>query len=172
MRTLAKIFGTLVILFALLACSMSIYRAQRDKDKLEAQLTEARQQIEEYKSQATTMTGAAKTYLDEQIATAEKTLQEAPSASTYQIVQVFLSVLLALSVAYMVLLFRPNRKLVLQLLIGSIVVAFIVYFASPDIKRGQYSGMDSRTLALLSGIPVVLAGLLALAVAKVAVAKQ
>lgn len=166
MKTASRILGIIVILIALLTCAMSIYRANLDKEETVASLTEANAAIAKLKQEGTQLGGEAKTYIDQQIAEAEKMIAEAPSASTYTILSIFLGVLLVLALAFGVFLFRPNLKLVQQLLIASVIILVVTYFMSPDIKRGTYGGMESRTLALISGIPVVLAGVFALLVAK------
>ncbi|NUY80450.1 hypothetical protein HUK80_06045 [Flavobacterium sp. MAH-1] len=171
MKIVSRIFGIIAIFFAILFCSMSIYRAGIDKDKAEAELTEAKQQIEQFREQAKTMTGETKAYLDGEIANAEKVINEAPKGSTYLIVQIFLGVLLVLSLAFGYFLFRPNLNTVTKFVAAAVIVTLIVYFASPDIARGKYSGLNSRTLALLSGIPVIVAGLFAFLAAKKAVVK-
>ncbi|NMH28637.1 hypothetical protein [Flavobacterium silvaticum] len=172
MKIVARIFGIITILFALLTCSVSIYSAGVHKEKTEKELIEARQQMDEFKAQAATTSGETKAYLDEKIATAEKMISEAPSGSTYLIVQIFLAVLLVLTIVFAYLLFKPNMSLVTKLVVAAVLVAVIVYFASPDIKRGQHSGFEDRTFALISGIPVVVAGLFALLVAKKSRANQ
>lgn len=169
MKTAFRIFGILAILIALLTCSMSIYRANLDKGKLagqEQEMADARVQIAAFKEQVKMMTGESKTQMDEQIATAEKALNELPSSSTYLILEVLLTGLLLLALAFGVFLFRPNLKLATALFWAAVVVTIAAVFLSPDIKRGTYGGLESRTLALLSGIPVVVTGLCAFLVAK------
>ena len=106
-----------------------------------------------------------------QIAGFEKELENVPSATAYTVVQLLLFVLLVLSLVFAVFLFRPNLKLSNLLFFAAVILTIIAFFASPDIKRGEYGGMPSRTLALLSGIPVVITGLFALLVAKRSVSK-
>lgn len=175
MKTVLKIFGIIVILISLLTCSMSIYRAQIDKDdlvELETQIAEAKTQMATLKEQVKSMTGESKTELDEEIARIEKMIDTVPSATTYTIVQIILSVLLVLSLVFGVFLFKTNLKLSNQLFLAAVILTILAFFVSPDLERGQYSGMASRTLALLSGIPVVIAGLFSVLVAKKSVSKN
>jgi len=166
MKTAFRIFGIILALIALLTCSMSAYRAQLDKEKAVTAKTEAQAQIAKYKEEAGATVGETKAYLDQQIAEAEKEIALVPAASTYSILSIFLGVLLALALAFAVFLFRINLKLTPQLLGAAIIITAVTYFISPDIARGPYGGMESRTLALLSGIPVILTGLLAFGIAK------
>ena len=171
MKTVLRIFGIIIIVISLVTCSLSIYRAQLDKEDVVTAMSGANEQLAKYKEQAQSMTGETKAMLDEEIAKAEKQIQEQPSASTYLIIQIFLAVLLVLALAFGVFLFRPNLKLVTQLLGAAVIVTVVTYFMSPDIARGPYGGMESRTAALISGIPVVIVGLFALLVAKRSITK-
>lgn len=169
MKTVLRIFGIIIILISLLFCSMSIYRAQMDKDdlvELQAQIAEAKTQMATLKEQVKVMTGESKTELDAEIAKIEKMIETVPSATTYTIVQVLLVVLIILSLVFAVFLFKPNPKLSNQLFMAAVILTIVTFFVSPDLERGQYSGLPSRTLALMSGIPVVIAGLFAIFVAK------
>jgi hypothetical protein len=169
MKTVFRIFGIIIVLISLLTCSMSIYRAQMDKDDLaesQTQIAEAKTQMAALKDQVKSMTGESKTELDAEIEKIEKMLDSMPSATTYTIVQIVLSALLILSLVFAVFLFKTNLKLSNQLFFAAVILTIIAFFASPDLERGQYSGMPSRTLALLSGIPVVLAGLFSILVAR------
>ncbi len=169
MKTVLRIFGIIIILISLLTCSMSIYRAQLDKDKLadeQTELAEAKNNIDKLKKEAENMTGESKKQIDEQIAGFEKELENIPSETAYLIVQVLLSILLVLSLAFAVFLFRANLKLSSQLFYVAVILTIVAFLVSPDLKRGEYGGMESRTLALLSGIPVAIAGLFAILVAK------
>ena len=172
MKTVFRIFGIIAILFSMLTCGMSIYRAQLDKEDVKTELADVNAQLAKFREQINGTTGEAKTFLEQELAKVEKQIQEQPSPSTYLILQIFLSVLLILALAFGVFLFRPNLKLTTQLLVVAVIVLVVTYFMSPDIKRGPYGGMDSRTLALLSGIPVVVAGLFAFLTAKKSVVKQ
>lgn len=166
MKTIFRIFGIIVILISLVTCSLSISRAQDDKEDVVTAMTAVNAQLAKYKEQINASTGETKTFLEQELAKTEKQLQEQPSASTYLIVQIFLCVLLLLALTFGVFLFRPNLNLNTQLVGAAIVVTLVTYFMSPDIARGPYGGMDSRTAALVSGIPVILAGLFAFGVAK------
>lgn len=169
MKTILRIFGIIIIMISLLTCSMSIYRAQRDKDdltELQTQIDEAKTQMAALKDQVKSMTGESKTELDKEIARMEKMIDSVPSATTYTTVQILLSVLLVLSLVFAVFLFKPNAKLSNQLFFAAVILTIVAFFVSPDLERGQYSGLPSRTLALLSGIPVVIAGLFALIIAR------
>lgn len=169
MKTALRIFGILAIIIALFTCGMSIYRAGMDKEDLaesQTAIAEAQQQVSSLKEMAKTMTGESKAEMDEKIAEAEAAIANVPPASTYTIVQALIAGLLILALVFGVFLFRTNLKLSQQLLIASIVLLLVAYFVSPDLKRGEYSGMASRSLALLSGIPVVIAGLCAYLVAR------
>lgn len=169
MKTVFRIFGILAIVIALVTCGMSIYRAGLDKEDLaeeQKELAEAQKQLTTLKEMAKTMTGESKVEMDQKIAEAEEAIKSVPSATTYTIVQALIAGLLILALTFGVLLFRTNLKLSQQLLIASMVLLVATYLMSPDIKRGEYSGMASRSLALLSGIPVVIAGLCAYLVAK------
>jgi flagellar basal body-associated protein FliL len=166
MKIVARIFGIISILIAVLFCSLSFYRAEQDKKETEEELVQAHKQLDEFRENVKTTEGETKTYLEGQIAQAEKIIADQPQASNYLIVQIFLGVLIALALVFAILLFGKNPKLTTQLLLAAVVVTFIVYFASPDIERGKYSGLDSRTLALMSGIPVIVSGLWALLAAR------
>jgi hypothetical protein len=166
MKTVFRIFGIIVILISLVTCSLSIYRAQLDKEDTVTALTEVNAQLAKFKEQINTTSGEEKVFLEQELAKTEKQISEQPSASTYLIVQIFLSVLLALALTFGVFLFRPNLKTTIQLLGAAIIVTVLTYFMSPDIARGPYGGMESRTAALISGIPVIIAGLFALLVAQ------
>ncbi len=174
MKTVLRIFGIIVILISLLTCSMSIYRAHIDREELiaqQAELGEVKTKLAALKEEAKVMTGESKVQMDEEIATIENALQQVPSSSAYFAVEVLLLVLLVMALIFGFLLFRPNLKRSNQLFLVAVILTIIVFFVSPDIKRGAYSGLPSRTLALLSGIPVVIAGLFALLVAKRSVSK-
>lgn len=174
MKTVLRIFGVIVILIALLTGAMSIWRANRDKDDLresQTQMAQAKEQLALLKDEVKNMTGESKVQMDEQIAAVEEGMETLPSESTYIIVQVLLGALLVLALAFGVFLFRPDLKLSTMLLGVSVVLLLAAYFISPDLKRGEYSGLPSRTLALLAGIPVVLAGFFAFLVAKKTVVK-
>jgi uncharacterized membrane protein YidH (DUF202 family) len=169
MRTALRIFGILVILFALLFGTMSIWRAQRDKDDLREsrmEIVKAEQSLSLLKEEAKNMTGESKTQIDEQIATAEEGLKKLPSESVYTTVQMLLGFLVVISLILSVFLFRPNLNFSRMLLVSSVVLLLAAYFASPNLERGEYSGLPSRTLALLTGIPVVIAAVFAFLIAK------
>lgn len=166
MKTLARIFGILAILISLLTCVLSFHRAGLDKTDAETELAEANKQLDDFRQKVNGETGETKVFLDQQIKEAEKIIADAPSGSAYIIVQIFIAVLILLSLTFGVFLFKTNRKLALQLLAGAVIVTIVLYFASPDIPRGKYSGMASRSLALLSGIPVIVAGLCAVLAAR------
>lgn len=169
MKTTVRIFGIFIILFVLLASSASIWRAQRDKDELSESrelIAEAQQSLVLLKEQAKTMTGESKTQIESQIAEAESGIQKIPSESTYTIVQVLFGACIVLSIVFGVFLFRPNLKSSKTLLVASILLLLATYFISPDIEGGKYSGFSSRTLALISGIPLVVLGLFAFWIAK------
>lgn len=175
MKTVLKIFGIISILISLLTCSMSIYRAQRDKDdlaELQTQIAEAKTQMATLQDQVKSMTGESKTELDAEIAKIEKMIDSVPSASTYTIVQALLIVLVVLSLVFAVLLFKSNAKLSKQLFFAAVILTIVAFFVSPDLERGQYSGLPSRTLALLSGIPVVIGGLFAILIANKSLPKN
>jgi drug/metabolite transporter superfamily protein YnfA len=174
MKTLFRIIGILAIVISLVTCGMSIYRSGLDKEDLaeeQPQLVEAQKQLASLKEMAKTMTGESKVEMDKKVAEAEEAMASVPSASTYTIIQIFISAMLALALIFGVFLFRTNLKLSQQLLIASVVLLVVTYFISPDLKRGEYSGFASRTLALISGIPVIIAGLCAWMVARKSVAK-
>jgi uncharacterized membrane protein len=166
MKTVVRIFGILIVVISLVTCSLSIYRAQLDKEDVVTEMTEVNAQVAKYKEQISTTSGEMKTMLEQELAKVEKVIASQPSASTYLIVQIFLTVLLALALTFAVFLFRPNLKLTTQLLGAAVIITVLTYFMSPDIERGPYGGMESRTAALISGIPVVIAGLFALLIAK------
>lgn len=169
MRAALRIFGILVILFALLFGVMSIWRAQRDKNDLREsrmEIVEAEQNLSLLKEEAKNMTGESKTQIDEQIATAEEGLKKLPSESVYTTVQILLGFLVVISLILGVFLFRPNLKFSRIFLVASVVLSLAAYFASPDLKRGEYSGLPSRTLALLTGIPVIIVAVFAFLIAK------
>lgn len=169
MKTVLRIFGILVILISLITCAMSIYRANLDKKDLaenQTELAATKEKLASLKELVTTMTGESKKEMDGQIATLETDLDNIPSSSTYVLLQVLLSVLLLLALTYGVLLFKPNLTLTNKLFWATVFLVIITFLVSPDLKRGEYGGLPSRTLALLSGIPVLIAGLFALLVAK------
>jgi hypothetical protein len=172
MKTVFRIFGIIVVLISLVTCSLSIYRAQDDKEDVAAEMTEVNAQMAKYNEQMAGTTGETRVFVEQEKAKIEKMIAEQPSESTYLIVQIFLSVLLLLSLSFAVFLFRPNLKLSTQLLGAAVLVTIVTYFISPDIARGPYGGMESRTAALVSGIPVILAGLFAFGVAKKNTVKQ
>lgn len=164
MKSVLRIFGILAILIALVTCGMSIYRTGLDKEDLaegKRERAEAQKQVAMLKEMAKTMTGESKVKMDNKIAEAEAAINSVPSASTYTIVQGLIAVLLVLAMVFGVFLFRTNLKLSQQLLIASMVLLVVTYLVSPDFKRSGYSGMACRSLALLSAIPVVIAGLCA-----------
>lgn len=171
MKTVFRIFGILAILISLLTCGLSISRSQDDKEDLAKEMAEVKAQMAKAKEQAAETSGETKAYMDAELAKVEKKMNEGPSESTYLIIEIFLSALLILALAFGVFLFRPNPKTA-QLLIGAVIITAVIYFISPDIKRGPYGGMESKTLALVSGIPVIIAGLFAFLVAKRSIAKQ
>jgi hypothetical protein len=175
MKTVFRIFGTLAVLIAILTCSLSISRANDDKKDVAAEQTQmvaAQQQLASLKEQAKMMTGESKVQLDKQVADVEAIMNSAPSETTYLIVQVLLAGLLLSALAFALFLFRPNLKMATQLLGVAAILLLAAYFVSPDIKRGEYSGIESRTAALISGIPVLIAGLFAFLVAKKNAAAQ
>lgn len=169
MRTALRIFGILAILFALLAGTMSIWRAERDKDDIresQTEIAETQQSLSLLKEEAKNMTGESKAQMEEQIATAEAGMKKLPSESVYTTVQFLLGFLVVISVLLGVFLFRPNLKFSRMLLVSSVVLLLAAYFASPNLERGEYSGLPSRTLALLTGIPVVIVAVFAFLIAK------
>lgn len=166
MKTAYRICGTLIVLLCLFFCSLSISKAQQDKEDVVATKTAANAQIARYKEQAQSIAVETKAMLDEQISKAKQQLQEQPSASTYFIIQIFLSVLLLLALTFGVLLFRPDSNLTAQLIGASALVTLVTYFMSPNNTRVSYGDMATGTSVLLSGIPVVIAGLFALLAAK------
>ena len=169
MKTVFRIFGIIAVLISLAMCAMSVYRTGEDKKDLkenETQIVNAKAQLETLKEQTKIMTGESKVQMDAQVAAAQKQIDTMPSQTTYTIVQGLLSAMLLLALIFAVFLFRPNLKLTGQLLGAAVLLLLLAYFLSPDIKRGEYSGMASRTLALVSGIPVIISGLFAYGVAK------
>jgi Flp pilus assembly protein TadB len=171
MKTLLRIFGILILLIATGICAMSIWRANEDREELAQDMANAKVELAKYQEQANQMTGEARDFVTQQIAEAEKKLTEAASPSTYVILEIFLSALLILGLAFGVFLFRPNPNVVKLLGVAAVLV-IVTYFVSPDIKRGTYGGADSRTLALMSGIPVLIVGLLALVIARKSAVKN
>jgi hypothetical protein len=175
MKTVLRIFGVIIILISLLTCSMSIYRANLDKNDLtenQAKLTETQEKLTLLKEEVKNMTGESKVEMDEQITEMEELLNSIPAASTYTIVAALLVILLLLSLTFGVLLFRTNLNYSNLFFWTAAFLTIIVFFVSPDVKRGEYGGLPSRTLALLSGIPVVIAGLFAILIAKRNTQKQ
>ncbi|HEX8561609.1 MAG TPA: hypothetical protein VF676_01400 [Flavobacterium sp.] len=169
MKTVFRILGVVMVLIALLACTMSISRANADKEdavEMQAELAQHKTDLDQLRKMATEMTGESKTEMDADIAKAEKALNEVPTESTYLIVQVLLLGLLSLAVVFAIFLFRPNLKLALPLLLVSVALLLAAYLGSPSAERGKYSGLPSNTLALISGIPVVMAGLFSFLVAR------
>lgn len=166
MKIVLRIFGIISILIAVLFCALSVHRAGLDKEDAVTELAEANALLAKYKTDAAAIGGEAETYMKEQVAGAEKQIAEAPSGSTYTILQVLLSAMLVLALVFGVMLFRTSVPRSQQLLLLAVALLLAAYFLSPDIKRGPYGGMESRTLALMSGIPVIVAGLFALLVAK------
>lgn len=166
MKTVLKIFGIIAVLIALGAGAASIYRAGIDKEKLAEQEKQATNEIEKYKEDTKNYTGETKALMDEEIAKAEEKLKEAPSSSSYTILQFLHVLLLLVTLAFAVFLFRPNSKLTTQLLIATVVVILAAYFISPDIKRGMYGGAETKTLVLISGFPIIITGLFAFLIAK------
>jgi hypothetical protein len=175
MKTVLRIFGIIIILISLITCSMSIYRANLDKNDLtenQAELAETQEKLTLLKEEVKNMTGESKIEMDKQITEMEELLNSIPAASTYTIVAALLVILLLLSLAFGVFLFRTNLKYSNAFFWLAVFLTIIVFFVSPDIKRGEYGGLPSRTLALLSGIPVVIAGLFAIVIAKRDTQKQ
>ncbi|RZJ63379.1 MAG: hypothetical protein EOO50_16855 [Flavobacterium sp.] len=169
MKTVLRIFGVLIVLLAFLFIGLSIWRTGTDKDDLrenEIEMTLAKAQLETLKKEAASMTGESKKLMDEQIATADAAIKEIPSESILTVIQVLFAVMFVVALAAAIFLFRPNLKFSQILLIGSVVLLLVTYFISPDIERGEYSGMNNTTLALMSGIPVIFAGLFAFLVAR------
>ncbi len=175
MKTLSRIFGILILLIALGACVMTIWRADKDKDEAaqaQTQITAAQTQLNTLKEAVKTLNGESKTEMDAQIAEAEKKIDAIPTPSTYLIVEIFLSALLALSLVFAFFLFRPNLNLIVKLMGAAVLLTLAAYLITPDIERGPYGGANGRTLALISGIPVILVGLCALLVAKKSFSKR
>jgi hypothetical protein len=171
MKTVFKIFGVIAILISVSMCYMSIDRSQDDKVETATALTEVNAQIAKFRELVNSSTGETKTLLAQELANTEKQIHDQPSPSTYFIIQIFLSVLLLLALSFGVFLFRPNLTLSKQLVALAVVVLLVTYFMSPDIQRGEYSGANSRTLALISGIPVVIAGLFSILAARLTLKK-
>ena len=174
MKTVLRVFGVIAVLMCLLMGGMSIYRTGEDKKDLAEDQTEianAQAQLESLKEQTKIMTGESKVEMDAKVAEAQAEIDKMPSASTYTIIQVLFGAMLLLALTFGIFLFRPNLKLTTQLLGAAVVLLLLAYFLSPDLKRGEYGGMASRTLALVSGIPVIIAGLCAFGVAKKNAAK-
>jgi len=169
MKTTVRIFGIFIILFALLVCTASIWRTQRDKDELsesQALIAQAQEGLALLKEEAKNMTGESKAQIESEIAETESSIKKLPSESTLTIIQVLYGASALLSVIFGVFLFRPNLKLSQTLLAASILLLLATYFLSPDIGGGKYSGFSSRTLALMSGIPVIVVGLFAFWIGK------
>lgn len=167
MKTVLKIFGIIAVLIALGAGAASIYRAGIDKEKLTKEETEAKAEIEKFKEKTETFTGATKAEMDQKIADAEEELKSAPSSSSLMIVQILHVLLLFITLAFAIFLFRSNLKLTTQLLIAAIVIVLAAYFISPDIKRGSLTGgLSTQALVLTSGIPTIITGLFAFLIAK------
>lgn len=165
MKIVVRIFGVIIILVSLLFGSLSIVRAERDKADIREtlpQVEQALQQLKTLKGEVGSMTGATKTELDANIAEAEANLAKIPSESTYTVAQLLFGALMVLTLAFGVFLFKANAKWSTILAAVAFVVFLAVYFVSPDIERGEYSGANSRTLALLSGIPVLVLALFAI----------
>lgn len=170
MKTFFRIIGMVAIIISLAMGGLAISRSQDDKEDLEKGMAEAKSKIAEAKKQAGEISGETKAYMEEELAKAEKQINEGPSESTYFIMQIFFSVLLLLSLAFGVFLFRPNLKTI-QLVAGAVLLTVILYFIAPDIKRGEYGGIEDKTMALVVGIPVIIAGLFAFLVAKRSISK-
>ncbi|TPD69988.1 hypothetical protein [Flavobacterium microcysteis] len=169
MKTTVRIFGIFIILFVLLASSASIWRSQRDKDELrESQelIAQAQQSLTLMKEEVKNMTGESKLEMENQIAEAESGIKKLPSESTFTIVQVLFGASMVLSIVFGVFLFRPNLKSSKTLLVMSILLLLATYFISPDIEGGKYSGFSNRTLALITGIPLIVLALFAFWIAK------
>lgn len=164
MKILFRIFGILAILMALTMGGLAISRCQEDKESLNAETTEAKAKITELKQQSAGFTGETKTTLDEEISKAETELSKAPSSSSFLIMQVFISVLLILAVAFGAFLFKPNSKTI-HGVAGALIITILLYFIAPDIKRGEYGGMEDKTMALMVGVPTLIAGLFAFLIA-------
>lgn len=171
MKTVFRIFGIISLLVAMLFCTLSIYRTYKDGEEAQTELNEANAQLKTYHDQAASIGGEAEKYMKDQVADVERQINEAPSGTTYTIVTVLLCILLIIALVSGVSLFRANLPLSQKLLIASVVLLAAAYFLSPDIKRGPYGGMENRTLALLSGIPVIVTALFAFLVAKKTVSK-
>lgn len=169
MKTLLRVFGVLIVIIALFFSVMSIYRTNEDKkdaETVQAEKGEAEKMVATYKEEVKGLTGETKVMMDEKIAEAEKQLENIPSPSTYLILEVMLVVLALLLLAFAVFLFRPNMNLVPKLLGLAVLLTLAAYFLSPDIKRGTYGGMENKTLALITGIPIIIVGLFAFIIAK------
>ncbi len=166
MKIVARIFGIISILVALLFCGLSIHVTERDKNDTIEEMAQAQKQLDEFQTQINTTTGETKAFLEGEMAKAQKIVADAPQPSTYLIIEIFLGVLILLALTFGVLLFGKNPKLVMQLAAAAVLVTLVTYFASPDVERGITGGMTNKALALTSGIPVVIAGLWALLAAK------
>ncbi|WP_412464066.1 hypothetical protein [Flavobacterium mekongense] len=169
MKTVLRFFGLIFALISLLTCSMSIYRAQLDKEKLtenQAKIVDIQNQMAKLKTEVKIMSGESKLKINAEIKKLEKIIDSLPTATNYTVVQVILSLLLILSLTFSVLMFKTNLDLSDQLFYTSVILTILAFFASPDLDRDQYSTLPSRTLALLSGIPVVIVGYFAICVTK------
>lgn len=170
MKTFLKIIGVIVVLVALVTSAAGAYRANLDRTELvenKAELDNVMAQLAKLKEEVKIMTGESKTEMDAEIAKYEEMLAAVPSESTYSLLTALFGGLVLISLAFGFFLFKPNMKSV-TLFVGVAAVLFIAtYIVSPDIETGPYGGAESRTLALVAGVPVMLAGLISLAVAKV-----
>ncbi|THD29988.1 hypothetical protein [uncultured Flavobacterium sp.] len=169
MKTTVRILGVFIILLILFASAASIWRAERDKTELresQAAIAEAQQSLALLKEEAKNMTGESKVQIESQIAEAESDIKKLPAESTFTIVQVLFGASMLLSIVFGVFLFRPNLKSSKTLLVASILLLLATYFISPDIDGGKYSGFSRRTLALITGIPLIVVALFAFWIAK------
>lgn len=169
MKIFLKVIGVIVVLIATLASGAGAYRADLDKSKLiesKAEFAQAESQLATLKENVKVMTGESKTEMDAQIAELEDMIAKIPSESTYGLLTALFAGLIVVSLAFGYFLFRPKMKPLTLFLAVASILFIAAYIVSPDIKTGPYGGAESRTLALVAGIPVMIAGLISLAVAK------
>ena len=169
MKTVLRIFGVITVIIALAFGSLSVKRSLDDKQDAQqavAQMADAQKQLDAFKEMSKSMTGESKTQIDQQITDAQAKLDNVPSPGAYSGVIGLLLALMALAIIFGVLLFKTNLGLTTKLCLAAVGVMLSCYFLAPDLERGLYGGMKTPTLALMTGIPVIIAGLFAFFVAK------
>ncbi|WP_264520193.1 hypothetical protein [Flavobacterium sp. N1994] len=83
----------------------------------------------------------------------------------YWLLQFLELILIVITLSFAVLLFRPNVKLTSHLLWATVLVLIVISCISSGINR-NFGGLESYSLSIVTGIPVILSGVCSLLVMK------